>query len=161
MMLTMSKIQAHKLAEQMMEIALQEAQKAFDKDEVPVGAVVYTDEGNVVATGHNLTRSEQDPTAHAEIVAIRQACKNLAQEKLKGLNLIVTLEPCAMCAGAIASAGIKSLRFGALDTKTGGTLNGARVFAHKQCHHKPEIEEGYKVRETQEILQKFFKLKRT
>ncbi len=156
----MKKIDAHNLAEQMMLIALEEAKKAAAMDEIPVGAVVYSDEGEIIAKGHNLTKTDKDPTAHAEIVAIRNACKLTNNEKLKDLNLIVTLEPCAMCAGAIATAGIKSLRFGAVDTKTGGTLNGARVFSHKQCHHKPEIQEGFLADEAQKLLQDFFKDKR-
>lgn len=156
----MKKIDVHNLAEQMMLIALEEAKKAAAMDEIPVGAVVYSDDGEIIAKGHNLTKTDKDPTAHAEIVAIRNACKLINNEKLKDLNLIVTLEPCAMCAGAIATAGIKNLRFGAVDTKTGGTLNGARVFAHKQCHHKPEIQEGFMADEAQKLLQDFFKDKR-
>lgn len=156
----MKNIDSHRLANQMMELALEQAKKAAKQGEIPVGAVIYSDAGEVISTGHNLTRIDKDPTAHAEIVAIRNACKIINNEKLKDLNLIVTLEPCAMCAGAIATAGIKSLRFGALDTKTGGTVNGARIFAHKQCHHKPEIQEGFMAEDAQKLLQDFFKDKR-
>lgn len=139
-----------------MEIALEEARKAAERGEVPVGAVVVTPEGNVVAQAGNRTRADNDPTAHAEMLAIRSACAQTGSERLNGCALYVTLEPCAMCAGAIAAARIGRLYYGAGDPKSGGVAQGARVFAHPQCHHAPEVYDGIAETEAAALLRDFF-----
>ena len=138
-----------------MSIALEEAQKSAFFGEIPVGAVIISN-GNVVAKGQNRTRRDNDPTAHAEIVAIRNAANLHENFRLQNCDLYVTLEPCAMCAGAIAEARIKRLYFGAEDSKSGGTIHGARVFSHNQCHHKPEIYDGIDAETSQLLLRSFF-----
>ncbi len=143
-----------------MTIALQEAQKAADAGEVPVGAVILDPDGQIVARAHNLTRWGNDPTAHAEIRVIRAASQILEQERLEGCTLFVTLEPCAMCAGAIAHARIKRVVYGAADPKSGGTDHGARVFDHPQTHHKPEVIGGINEAACEAILRDFFAEKR-
>ena len=144
----------------MMEKALQLAQKAADADEVPVGAVVYDEAGTIWGVGSNLTITEADPSAHAEMVALRQAAKKADTPNLSGLYLATTLEPCAMCAGAIAWARIKQVHYGAVDVKSGGVLHGAKVFDHPTCHHKPDVIQGAFAQESKALLQKFFKTKR-
>lgn len=138
-----------------MEIALLEAQKAFDAKEVPVGAVVVRD-GAVVARAHNLTVSQQNPLKHAELIAIQGACGALNRPYLEDCELYVTLEPCAMCAGAIAHARLARVYFGAYDPKSGGTEHGARVFDHPQSHHKPEVYGGIMEGECAQLLKDFF-----
>ena len=123
--------------------------------EVPVGAVVVKD-GRVVGEGHNLTRTHADPTAHAEIVAIRAAAAELGDERLTGCDLYVTLEPCPMCAGAISHARLARLYYGASDPKGGAVEHGARVFQQVQCLHKPEIYSGLSESEASELLREFF-----
>lgn len=140
--------------------ALVEARAAAARGEVPVGAVVVNAAGRVVARAGNRTRELRDPTAHAEILAIRAACAALGSERLPGHDLYVTLEPCAMCAGAIATARIARLYYGADDPKSGGVARGARVFAQPQCHHAPDIYEGIGAREAEALLQAFFKARR-
>ena len=135
--------------------ALELAREAAAVGEVPVGAVVVKG-GDIVGEGHNLTRTTSDPTAHAEIVAIRRAAEALGQERLEGCALFVTLEPCAMCAGAIAHARLASLTYGASDPKGGGVEHGARVFAQAQCHHRPEVVSGVGESEAAEVLRGFF-----
>lgn len=139
-----------------MQEALEEARKAGARGEVPVGAVVVDEGGQIVARAGNETRASNDPTAHAEILAIRAACAEAGIERLTGHDLYVTLEPCPMCAGAIASARIKRLYFGASDPKSGGVLHGARVFNHAQCHHAPEIYDGLAAEACEELLKAFF-----
>lgn len=139
--------------------ALDIASDAASKGEVPVGAVI-TRRGQVIATGANATRSGNDPTAHAEIVAIRAACAALGTDRLTDCDLWVTLEPCAMCAGAIAHARIARLYFGAPDPKGGGVEHGARVFAQPTCHHRPEIVTGIGESEAAAILRDFFAARR-
>lgn len=139
-----------------MEIALEEARKAAARGEVPVGAVVVTPEGKVVAQAGNRTRADNDPTAHAEMLAIRSACAQLGSERLNGCALYVTLEPCPMCAGAIAAARIDRLYYGAGDPKSGGVAQGARVFAHPQCHHAPDVYDGIAETEAAALLREFF-----
>ncbi|MEN8935122.1 MAG: nucleoside deaminase, partial [Planktotalea arctica] len=119
-----------------MKDALEQARLAGEAGEVPVGAVVVRG-GEIIGRGRNATRSGCDPSAHAEIVAIRAACAALGQDRLSGCDLYVTLEPCAMCAGAIAHARIARLYFGAADPKSGGVTVGARVFERAQSHHAP------------------------
>jgi cytidine deaminase len=142
-----------------MDIALQEAQAAGARGEVPVGAVVLRD-GQVIARAGNRTRELNDPTAHAEVLAIRAACAALGQERLEGCDLYVTLEPCPMCAGAISFARIRRLYYGASDPKSGGVEQGARVYAHAQCHHAPDVYDGIDAAPSRRLLQEFFKARR-
>ena len=136
-------------------MALACAQAAGLAGEVPIGAVV-TQGGKVIATGENRNRRDNDSTAHAEMVAIRAACAALGQERLTGCDLWVTLEPCPMCAGAIAHARIARLYYGAADPKGGGVDHGARVFAHPQCHHRPEMFSGIGEETSARLLRDFF-----
>jgi tRNA(adenine34) deaminase len=138
-----------------MEIALDEARAAGARGEVPVGAVVVF-QGAVVAQAGNRTRQMCDPTAHAEILAIRAACAAQGSERLLGHDLYVTLEPCAMCAGAIAAARMARLYYGAGDPKSGGVAQGGRVFGHPQCHHVPEVYDGIGAAEAEVLLRGFF-----
>ena len=144
----------------MMQKAFALAQKAAEADEVPVGAVVYDDSGQVWGEGYNLTITNADPSAHAEIIAMRAAGKKAGTPNLSGLYLATTLEPCAMCAQAMAWGRIKAVYYGALDPKSGGVLHGAKVFSHKTCHHKPLVEEGTLADESKALLQTFFREKR-
>ena len=139
-----------------MEIALQEARGAAKRGEIPVGAVVVSADGRVVARAGNYTRESCDPSAHAEVLAIRKACALLGQERLNDHDLYVTLEPCAMCAGLIAAARIRRLYYAASDPKSGGVEHGARVFNHPQSHHKPEVYPNISEAESQQILKEFF-----
>ncbi len=139
--------------------ALDIAKQAAVDGEVPVGAVVMRD-GQVIATGTNATRSGNDPTAHAEIVAVRAACVALGTDRLTDCDLWVTLEPCAMCAGAIAHARIARLFYAAADPKGGGVEHGARVFSHPTCHHRPDITTGLGEAESAALLRSFFVAKR-
>ncbi len=143
-----------------MDEALVEARAAAARGEVPVGAVVVDASGRVVARAGNRTRETRDPTAHAEILALRYACAAARSERLTGHDLYVTLEPCAMCAGAIAAARIKRLYYAAEDPKSGGVARGARVFAHPQCHHAPEVYDGLGAREAEALLRDFFAARR-
>ena len=143
-----------------MDTALTEARAAAARGEVPVGAVVVAPSGEIVAHAGNRTRELNDPTAHAEILAIRAACAALGSERLVEHDLYVTLEPCAMCASAIASARIARLYYGADDPKSGGVAQGARVFAHPQCHHVPEVYDGIGAREAEALLKAFFAARR-
>jgi tRNA(Arg) A34 adenosine deaminase TadA len=142
-----------------MRLALACAATSAEAGEVPVGAVV-TRVGKVIATGENRNRRDNDPTAHAEIVAIRAACVVLGQDRLTGCDLWVTLEPCAMCAGAIAHARIARLYYGAPDPKGGGVDHGARVFAQPQCHHRPELFPGLGEEAAALLLRDFFLARR-
>jgi tRNA(adenine34) deaminase len=135
--------------------ALALARRAGECGEVPVGAVVVKD-GVVIGEGHNLTRTEHDPTAHAEIVALREAARHFGSERLTGCDLYVTLEPCAMCAGAISHARIARLTYGASDPKGGAVERGARVFEQEQCLHAPEVVAGIGEVESAELLREFF-----
>ena len=143
-----------------MDQALSEARAAATRGEVPVGAVVVSPKGEVIAATGNRTRELNDPTAHAEVLAIRAACAALGQERLTGHDLYVTLEPCPMCAAAISNARIGRLYYGASDPKSGGVEQGARVFSHPQCHHKPEVFEGLAEGEARDLLIRFFADKR-
>ena len=142
-----------------MDLALAEAARAAAEGEVPVGAVVV--EGDrVVATGRNRTLVDRDPTAHAEVVALREAGRLLGSERLIGCDLWVTLEPCPMCAGAIAHARIARLYYGAADPKGGGVDHGARVFSRPQCHHRPELFPGIGEAAAADLLRGFFLARR-
>ncbi len=143
-----------------MDAALAEAQAAGGRGEVPVGAVIVSAQGEIVARAGNRTRELNDPTAHAEMLAIRAACAALGAERLGGFDLYVTLEPCPMCAGAISAARINRLYYGAQDPKSGGVAQGARVFSHPQCHHRPEIYDGINARVCETLLRDFFAAKR-
>lgn len=144
-----------------MDAALQQAHAAAARGEVPVGAVVVSPSGQVVAAAGNRTRELNDPTAHAEMLAIRAACAALGQERLTGHDLYVTLEPCPMCAAAISNARLARLYYGAADPKSGGVAQGPRVFSHRQCHHVPEIYDGMSAAASEEMLKTFFAKKRT
>lgn len=143
-----------------MEIALSEARAAAKRGEVPVGAVVVDPQGLVIAAAGNRTREDNDPTAHAEMLAIRAACAAVGSERLTDHALYVTLEPCAMCAAAISAARIERLYYGASDPKSGGVAQGARVFAHPQCHHVPEVFDGIAAAEAEAMLKGFFTARR-
>ncbi len=143
-----------------MNVALAEARAAGARGEVPVGAAVVSPAGKVVARAGNRTRELHDPTAHAEVLAIRAACAAAGSERLGDHTLYVTLEPCAMCAAAIAAARIKTLYYGASDPKSGGVAQGARVFAHPQCHHAPEVFDGIAGAQAEALLKDFFAARR-
>ena len=139
-----------------MDEALALARAAGEAGEVPVGALVISPSGEVVGRGRNETRARADPSAHAEMLAIREACEGLGSERLPGHALWVTLEPCAMCAGMIAAARIARVIYGAADPKSGGVEQGARVFAHPQSHHAPEVVGGVREAEAAALLRGFF-----
>ncbi|WP_339111960.1 nucleoside deaminase [Thioclava sp. GXIMD2076] len=143
-----------------MDQALEEARAAALRGEVPVGAVIVAPSGQVVARAGNRTRELCDPTAHAEVLAIREACRKVGSERLVGHDLYVTLEPCPICAGTIAAARIRRLYYGAADVKSGGVAQGARVFSHPQCHHAPEIYDGLAAAEAEALLKGFFAARR-
>lgn len=139
--------------------ALALARKAAEVGEVPVGAVIVR-AGEIIGRGYNLTRTDKDPSAHAEIVAIRQACRALKTDRLEDCDLWVTLEPCTMCAGAIAHARIKRLYYGAADPKGGAVDSGVNFFAAATCHHVPEVYAGFDESESASLLRDFFKNRR-
>jgi tRNA(adenine34) deaminase len=139
--------------------ALELAHEAERVGEVPVGAVVVK-EGAIIGEGHNAPRTLADPTAHAEILALRRAAETLGSERLDGCELWVTLEPCAMCAGAIAHARIARLYYGAADPKGGAVEHGARVFEQAQCLHRPEVYPGIGEEPAAELLRGFFAARR-
>lgn len=143
-----------------MDMALDEARAAALRGEVPVGAVLLDPGGQVVARTGNRSRELSDPSAHAELLAIRAACARAGSERLPGHVLYVTLEPCAMCAGAIAATRIARLVYGAADPKSGGVAHGARVFTHAQSHHAPEIVEGVGADAAAALLRDFFAARR-
>jgi tRNA(adenine34) deaminase len=139
-----------------MELALEEAERARDLGEVPIGAVVVSAEGEVLARAGNRTIALRDPTAHAELLAIRAACSKLGSERLTDCDLYVTLEPCAMCAAAISFARIRRLYFGAADAKGGAVEHGPRFFSQATCHHRPEVIGGLSEARTGTLLKQFF-----
>jgi len=140
--------------------ALSEAEAAGARGEVPIGAVVVGPDGVLVAAAGNRTRELNDPTAHAELLAIRAACALLGAERLTNCDLYVTLEPCPMCAAAISLARIRRLYYGASDPKGGGVEHGARVFNHPTCHHAPEVYPGIDEARAAAVLRTFFQAKR-
>lgn len=142
-----------------MELALAEARDAAGRGEVPVGAVVVRD-GTVIARAGNRTLELRDPTAHAEMLAIRMACEALGSERLIGCDLHVTLEPCPMCAGAISFARIRRLYFGASDPKGGAVESGVRLYAQPICHHAPEVYGGIGESDAAMLLRDFFRERR-
>jgi tRNA(Arg) A34 adenosine deaminase TadA len=142
-----------------MDLAIREARLAGERDEVPIGAVIVR--GNmVVASAGNRTREFNDPTAHAELLAIREACGNLEQERLEGCDLYVTLEPCTMCAAAISFARIRRLYYAADDPKGGAVVSGVKFFSSPTCHHVPDIYAGIGESEASSLLKSFFQEKR-
>lgn len=143
-----------------MEIAYQQACLAAQKDEVPVGAVIVSKEGDILAVAHNETVKTHDPSAHAEILAIRRATEKLQSRYLVGCDLYVTLEPCPMCAHAMSLSRIRMLYYGASDPKSGGVEHGPKVYDHKTCHHRPLIEKGLMAGACGDLLTSFFKEKR-
>jgi len=143
-----------------MDIALQEARAAADRGEVPVGAVIVAPSGAVVARAGNQTRALSDPTAHAEILALRAACARAGSDRLPDHDLYVTLEPCPMCAAALSFARIRRLYYGASDPKSGGVAQGPRVFSHPQCHHVPEVYDGISEAPAAALLRAFFEARR-
>jgi tRNA(Arg) A34 adenosine deaminase TadA len=140
-----------------MQIALEEAKEAGSRGEIPVGAAVVSSKGVLISRSGNQTRALADPSAHAEMLAIREACKILNSERIPDCDLYVTLEPCAMCAGLISNSRIRRLYFGAADSKSGAVLHGPRVFEHAQCHHKPEVYDSINITECEKLLKEFFK----
>ena len=142
-----------------MDIALEEARKAESLGEVPIGAVVVS-EGSIIAKAGNRVLEKLDPTAHAEIIAIRKASEVLNSERLIECDLYVTLEPCVMCAGAISLARIRRLYFGATDKKGGAVVNGVKFFNSPTCHHQPEVYSGFLEIESMNLLKTFFAAKR-
>jgi tRNA(Arg) A34 adenosine deaminase TadA len=140
--------------------ALAEAEAAGRRGEVPVGAVIAGANGRLIARAGNRVRELADPTAHAELLAIRQACAMQASERLDGADLYVTLEPCAMCAAAISFARIRRLYFGASDPKGGGVEHGPRIFSQSTCHHAPEVYGGIEEIRSGALLRQFFAARR-
>lgn len=143
-----------------MRLALDEAEKAGVRGEVPVGAVIVSADGALIAAAGNWVEGAPDPSAHAEILAIREASSKFNSPRLIGCDLFVTLEPCAMCAQAISLARVKRLVFGAYDPKGGGVEHGARVFSHATCHHAPEVIGGLMENDAADLLRGFFKDRR-
>ena len=148
-----------KAALSFMDAALDEARSAEARSEVPVGAVIVCD-GEIIARNGNRTRENNDPTAHAEMLVIREAASKLKSERLSGCDLYVTLEPCAMCAGAISFARLARLYFAASDSKGGGVEHGPRFFSQATCHHAPDVYSGLSEAESALILRDFFKSRR-
>jgi tRNA(adenine34) deaminase len=147
------------MSKSFMDIALEEAHRAAQAGEVPVGCVLVRDD-EVVARAANRTITDRDPTAHAELLAIRQAARMLGTERLTDCDVYVTLEPCAMCAGAISFARIRRLYYGAPDPKGGAVDNGVRFFGSPSCHHRPEVYGGIGESEASAVLKEFFKARR-
>ncbi|MBL6650085.1 MAG: nucleoside deaminase [Reyranella sp.] len=143
-----------------MERALREARAAAERGEVPIGAVIVGPDGAVLAAAGNRTEQDRDPTAHAEMLAIRAAAATLGQPRLADCDLYVTLEPCPMCAQAISFARIRRLYWGAADPKGGGIEHGPRIFNQPTCHHKPELYPGLSEGEAGELLRAFFRERR-
>ena len=142
-----------------MEMALDDARAAGEAGEVPVGCVIVHD-GAVLARAGNRTLADADPTAHAEMVAIRAAAAMLGSERLTACDLYVTLEPCAMCAGAVSFARIRRLYYGAADPKGGAVDSGVKFFVSPTCHHRPEVYSGLAEAEASALLKKFFRERR-
>lgn len=143
-----------------MRLALEEAKAAETRDEVPIGAIIIDKDGNVMAKAGNRTREMHDPCAHAEILAIRQACQNTGTQRIPNTTLYVTLEPCAMCAAAISFARISHIVIGAIDQKGGGIFHGGQFYTQPTCHHKPTTAHGLYADECGGILKSFFREKR-
>lgn len=143
-----------------MQDALTEARAAAARGETPVGAVIIAPNGEIIARAGNRTREMSDPTGHAEVLAIRNACAAAGSERLPGHDLYVTLEPCPMCAAAISFARIRRVYYGAADPKGGGVDHGPRIYAHPTCHHAPEVYGGIAEDECAALLKEFFAARR-
>lgn len=144
-----------------MKIAMEEAHAAAARDEVPIGAVlVDSTNGGIIARNGNRTIELSDPTAHAEILVIREACKKIGKQRIPDYDMYVTLEPCTQCAAAISFSRIRKLTFGAEDVKGGAVTNGVRFFEQPTCHHKIEIEHGIMAEDSSALLKQYFKGKR-
>ena len=142
--------------------ALEEAKRASDQDEVPIGAVIVDPATKtIVARGYNLTRTNNDPSAHAEIVAIRALCGMKKSQRIPGFDLYVTLEPCAMCAAAVSFARLNRVIIGALDLKGGGVIHGGKFYEQSTCHHRPDVLHGLLAAECGQILKDFFKVSKS
>ncbi|MBO5925992.1 MAG: nucleoside deaminase [Clostridia bacterium] len=146
-------------SEKFMKIALKEAEKAYEKGEVPIGAVIVLN-GKVIAKAKNMRNENKKATSHAEILAIEKACKKLNDWRLEGCEMYVTLEPCPMCAGAIANARIKKLYFGAYERKSGAVLSNFRILFSSGLNHTVDVEGGLFEKESSALLKNFFKNKR-
>ena len=134
---------------------------AASQDEVPIGCIIVNPETNeIIASAHNLSQHSEDATAHAEIKAIQQACQKLGLNRLRGMDMYVTLEPCTMCAAAISFARIENLYFGTPDPKGGAVINGIKFYEQPSCNHRPKIHYGLLQKECSQILKDFFKTKR-
>ena len=142
-----------------MDLALAEAEAAGKRGEVPVGCVVVQ-AGHVIASAGNRTLADKDPTAHAELLALREAASAIGDERLTGCDLYVTLEPCAMCAAAMSFARIRRLYYGAADPKGGAVESGVRFFSQPTCHHRPEIYGGISAADAAALLKEFFRARR-
>ena len=149
-----------KITSQFMKLALKEAELAKERDEVPVGAVIIDKNNNILASNGNRVIELSDPTAHAEILCIREASRKIKNERLIDCTIFSTLEPCAMCSSAISLARIKKLFFGAYDHKTGAVESGIKYFQTSSCNHKPEFYGGFKEKDSKSILSSYFKMKR-
>ena len=143
-----------------MALALEEARAASARGEVPIGAVIVDSHGAIIASAGNRVEELRDPTAHAELLVIREACRVLENRALDECDLYVTLEPCPMCAQAIAQARLRRLYFGAADPKRGGVEHGPRIFTQPSCHHRPEIYGGLAAEEAARLLRDFFQARR-
>lgn len=143
-----------------MALALEEAKSAAIRDEVPIGAVLVDANGHILAQTSNRTIELSDPTAHAEILAIRDACRKAGSQRIPACDLYITLEPCAMCAAAISFARIRRVIFAAPDVKGGGVLHGGQFFNQPTCHHRPDVVDGLMEEESATVLKEFFKEKR-
>lgn len=144
-----------------MQRALELAEQAQINDEIPIGCVIVDPQsGEIIAESGNLSQYAEDATAHAEIAAIRSACRKLGQNRLRGLDMYVTLEPCTMCAAAISFARIENLYFGATDAKGGAVVSGVKFYEQPTCHHRPQVHQGLLENECSQILKDFFKKKR-
>lgn len=143
-----------------MRAAMEEAKRAEENDEVPIGAIIVNENAEIIAKAGNKTRTLNDPTAHAEILAIRMACEQAVAQRIPNTTLYVTLEPCAMCTAAISFARIKRVVFAAPDAKGGGVIHGGKLYEQPTCHHKPTVEHGLFTQECGQILKDFFKSKR-
>ena len=150
-----------KLQNSFMEEAIKQAMEAFAIDEVPVGAIIVDTKNNkIIAKAHNKNISNKDSTAHAEILVIKEACMVKNSHRLDDCDLYVTLEPCAMCAGATSLARIRRIYYGVSDKKSGGVENGAKVFESSSCHHRPEVYDNINSKECEKLLKDFFAKKR-
>jgi tRNA(Arg) A34 adenosine deaminase TadA len=148
------------MAQDPMSAALEEAELAGEAGEVPVGAVLVDADGAVLARAHNRTERDKDPTAHAELLVLREGARARGSARLVGCDLYVTLEPCPMCAAAIGFARIRRLYYGASDPKGGGIEQGARIFEQKTCHHRPEVYAGIGEDRAAALLKTFFRARR-